>query len=244
MKRSLFLAGMLFLIIGSVFPQQSAETPAVVFENLYLLPKRGMDDKLEAAIKTHNQKFHPEGQYRAVLRKVEYGEKAGWYVWVFGPSNYGALDTRPDKENGHADDWNKTVDPLVEKYGDVNLWEFNPDLSFGMDILKKSNYYETWVVDLKRGEYYRFKAMTEKLKKVYETMGNTAFLVYNNPIHTTENKDIAILWSFNSYDEWSKDMGAKEAYEKQYGAGSWQNMLNEWMDITVDYSTEIRKIVK
>lgn len=244
MKRSLFLAGIVLLLIGNVFPQQTAEKPLVVFENLYLLPKRGMEDKFEAAIKAHNQKFHPDGPYKAVLRKVEYGEKAGWYVWVFGPATYSALDTRPDKENGHADDWSKTVDPLIETYGNSTLWELNEDLSFGREIMKNSNYYEVWIVDLKRDQYYRFKPLTEKLKKAYEAAGKTAFLIYNNPLHTGDNADVALLWSFNSYDEWSKDPGVKDSYEKLYGAGSWQNMVNEWMDITVDYKSEIRKIIK
>jgi hypothetical protein len=244
MKKVLTLTGIVLVIFSSVWAQQPSESPPIVYENLYLLPKRGMEDKLEAAIKAHNQKFHPDGPYRAVLRKVEYGEKAGWYVWVFGPATYSALDTRPDKENGHADDWSQTVDPLIETYGKSNLWEFNSDLSYGMDILKKSNYYEAWVVDIKRGEYYRFKAMIEKLKKAYESIGTTAFLVYNNPFHSGDNADVSILWSFNSYDEWSKDSGAKVAYEKLYGVGSWQNMLDEWEDVSVDYKSEIRKMVK
>lgn len=244
MKKFLTLAGIVLMLISSVWAQQTSESPTMVFENLYLLPKRGMEDKFEAAIKAHNQKFHPDGPYRAVLRKVEYGEKAGWYVWVFGPAAYSALDTRPDKEKGHADDWSKTVDPLIETYGSTTLWELNNELSYGMDILKKSNYYEAWVVDLKRGEYYRFKSMMEKIKKAYESMGNTAFLVYNNPVHTGDNADVSILWSFNTYDEWSKDKGAKESYEKLYGAGSWQNMLDEWQDVSVDYKSEIRKVIK
>ncbi len=244
MKRSLILLSIALTLAGSAFAQSTDEKPAVVFENMYILPKRGMDDKLEAAIKAHDLKFHPDGPYIAGLRKVEYGEKAGWYVWVFGPASYSAIDTRPAKEGGHDEDWSKTVDPLVESYGDTKLWEFNSDLSYGMDILKNSNYYEAWTVQLKRGQYYRFKAMAEKLKKAYESMGKVAFLVYNNTLHTSKGGDVAMLWSFDTYAEWSKDPGAKEAYEKIYGAGTWQQLLDEWLDITVDYSAEIRSIVK
>jgi len=39
-------------------------------------------------------------------------------------------------------------------------------------------------------------------------------------------------------------MGVKATYEKINGAGSWQLLMDEWMDITVDYSSEIRSIVK
>lgn len=244
MKRFIALAIIVSFAFVSVVAQPADEKPKTVTETLYILPKRGMEDKFEAGVKAHNQKFHPDGPNRAGLRKVEYGEKAGWYVWVFGPTTYAALDSRPGKANGHDEDWSKMVDPFVDQYGDVMLWEFNSDLSFGADILKNSKYYEAWAIDLKRGEYYRFKAMIEKMKKVYESKATKGFLIFENPIHTTNSPDVAILWSFNSYDEWSKDMGVKDDYEKMFGAGTWQLLLNEWKDISVNYSSEIRSMIK
>ena len=121
MKKNFTLVTIAFLFIVSAFAQSADEKPSMVFENMYILPKRGMDDKFEAAVNAHDQKFHPDGPYKAGLRKVEYGDKAGWYVWVFGPVTYSGLDTRPTKENGHADDWSKTIDPLIETYGETDL---------------------------------------------------------------------------------------------------------------------------
>jgi hypothetical protein len=82
------------------------------------------------------------------------------------------------------------------------------------------------------------------LKKAYESMGKTAFLVFNNPVHVKNGNDVAILWSFDTLAEWDKDAGVKEAYEKINGSGSWQQLLDEWQDILVDYDTEIRSLVK
>ncbi len=242
MKKSIVILLVMLFAVSS-FAQTTDEKPTIVFENLYIFPKQGMEEKFEAAIKAHDQKFHPDGPYKASLRKVEYGDRAGWYVWVFGPTSYSSLDSRPTKEGGHAEDWSKTVDPLVESYGSTDLWNFNPDLSYGMDILKKSKYYEVWSVDLKRGQYYRFKAIAEKLKKAYESMGKGAFLVFNNPLHTSKNADVGLLWSFDTFADWDKDQGAKSAYEKMNGEGSWQHMLDEWNDIIVDYNAEIRSII-
>jgi hypothetical protein len=211
---------------------------------MYIMPKQGMEEKFEAAVKAHNTKFHPEGQYKAGLRKVDYGDKAGWYVWVFGPTSYAALDTRPTKEGGHSADWSTTIDPLVETYGETRLWEYNEDLSYGNEMLKSAKYYEAWSVKIKRGEYYRFKALSEKLKKAYESLGTSSFIVYNNVIHTANGPDVAIIWSFNSWDEWSKDPGAKAAYEKLFSAGSWQNMLDEWMAVSESYDAEIRSFIR
>jgi hypothetical protein len=244
MKKIAILGLFVLLFVCSVFAQSSADKPSMLFETVYIQAKQGMSEKFEAAIKAHNTKFHPDGEHKAGLRKIEYGDKAGWYVWVMGPSTFKALDTRPTTENGHETDWTTNVDPLVEKYGKVQLWKFNSDLSVGVDKLKKDKYYEAWMVKVKPGQYYRFKSIAEKLKKAYESKGNSSFLVYNNVIHTTNSADLGILWSFNSYEEWAEDPGTKTAYEKLYGANSWQNMIDEWMDLIVSYDTEIRSIIK
>lgn len=244
MKKTFTLTSIALFLVCSVFAQTSAEKPTLVAETMYIMPKRGMEEKFEAAVKAHDTKYHPEGKYQAGLRKVEYGDKAGWYIWVYGPTTYSSIDTRPAKEGGHAADWSATVDPLVETYGDTQLWELNDDLSYGMDKLKTAKYYEAWNVKLKRGEYYRFKALAEKLKKAYESMGTSAFLVYNNPLHTANSGDVALLWNFNSFDEWSKDKGVKASYEKINGVGTWDNLLDEWRAVTVDYSSEIRSFIR
>jgi hypothetical protein len=233
----------LFILTGSM-AQTASEAPITVVETMYLLPKRGMEAKFEAAVKAHNVKYHPDGPYVAGLRKVEYGDKAGWYVFVYGPTTYENLDNRPAKVGGHDEDWSNTVDPLVETYGATSLWNLNKELSYGTDFLKKSKYYEVWAVTLKRGEYYRFKSISEKLKKAYESLATGSFIVFENPLHSANSADVGLVWSFNTYKEWADDPGPKAAYEKLYGAGSWQHMLDEWKDILVDYNAEIRSIVR
>jgi hypothetical protein len=110
--------------------------------------------------------------------------------------------------------------------------------------MKTAKYYEVWSVKLKRGEYYRFKAISEKLKSAYTALGKGSFLIYNNAIHTANGYDVVMIWSFNSYAEWSKNPGIKAAYEKLYGTGSWQNMVDEWMAVSEKYDTEIRSFLK
>ncbi len=232
------------MIILGVHAQTATDKPTMVVEDMYILPKRGMEDKMEAAIKAHDAKFHPDGPYVADLHKVEYGEKAGWYVWIYGPTTYASIDTRPAKDGGHDADWSANVDPLVDQYGRTGLWDYNEELSYGMDLFKKASRYEVWGVQIKRGSYYRFKELTAKLKKAYESLGTESMLVFDNPVHTPGAPDVAIVWDFKTYSDWSKDMGARAAYEKIYGQGSWQNMVKEWLDITVDYNSELRSKVK
>ena len=244
MKRKIILSFIAMIIMVVAYAQPANDQPTTVIERMYILPKRGMEDKMEAAIKVHDMKFHPEGPYVAALHKVEYGEKAGWYVWIYGPTTYSAIDSRPAKEGGHDADWSANVDPLIETYGSTELRDYNPDLSYGLDIYKKSTHIEVWGVMLKRGEYYRFKAIAEKLKKTYESMGTTCFLVLDNPLHNPNSADVSLVWNFTTYAEWSKDTGTKAAYEKLYSAGSWQNMIKEWNDIIRDYSAELRSIIR
>jgi len=99
-------------------------------------------------------------------------------------------------------------------------------------------------VTLKRGEYERFKAISEKLKKAYESLGKGSFIVFENPLHSANGTDVGLVWSFNTYKEWTDDPGPKAAYEKLYGTGSWQHMMDEWKDIYVDYNAEIRSFVR
>ena len=84
----------------------------------------------------------------------------------------------------------------------------------------------------------------EKLKKTYESVGKNSMLVFSNPVHDPNTADVAILWNFSNYDQWSKDNTTKPAYEKLFGEGSWQSMITEWDDIIKDYSSELRSIVK
>ena len=241
MKKIILLLSVIW-IAGSSFAQQSASVPMVV-ESMALMPKRGMEDKFEAAVKAHNLKFHPDGPYVAGLRKVEYGPRAGWYVWVHGPAPYESLDKPFSKESGHDQDWSATIDPLVETYGASYYMNYNADLSFGLDILKKSKHYEVWAVTLKPKQYYRFKSLIEKLKNVYASEGKTAFIVLENNLHGKDMPDVALIWSFDTYAGWQNDPGPKAAYEKLNGAGSWQSAMDEWMDMIVDYNSEIRSNV-
>jgi len=244
MKKVTLIILIATFIAINTYSQTGSDATPMAIETLMLLPKRGMEEKFEAAVLAHVKKYHPEGPYVAGLRKNEYGEKAGWYIWVMGPVPYSSLDKPLGKDNGHEADWNTNIDPLVEEYGTAGLWGYNTELSYGMDIFKKSKHYEVWGVNLKPGKYYRFKAIAEKLKKTYESTGKTAFLVLDNNLHTTGGADVSLVWSFDTYADWATDFNTKTAYEKQFGEGSWERMIDEWMDIIVDYNSYIRTNIR
>jgi len=240
MKTRIILSLATLLSIITAVGQTGSEKPVSVIQYLYVLPKQGMSEKLEVALKAHDRKFHPEGLYVSSLSKVDFGQKAGWFVLVMGPTTYAAFDKPPDLEIAHYTDWNNNVLPLVAEFGGMGLLNYNSDLSYGMDIFKKAPHYEIWSISIKPGQYKRFLTLVEKFKPVYEAKKNTAFLVFENPVHTTKDADFAFMWSFNSYDEWSRDDGTKTFYEKLYGEGSWKKMLDEWVETVENYNSELR----
>jgi hypothetical protein len=244
MKKYIFMVLIAGCLAMNSFAQSGSGSTPMAIESLMLMPKRGMEEKFEAAVLAHNRKFHPDGPYVAGLRKIDYGPNAGWYVWVFGPTAYGSYDTRPTKENGHEQDWTTTIDPLIETYGATGFWNFNTELSYGWDIFKKSKHYEIWSVDLKAKQYYRFKELMGKLRKVYESLGNTAFIVLDNNLHAQDGPDVVLIWSFNTYSDWQKDPGPKAAWEKMYGEGTWQTAMEEWTDMINGYNSEIRSNIQ
>jgi len=242
MKRTLTLAFIAIFLSCAVWAQEEEKKPTAVSETIYILPKAGMASKFEAAVKAHNDKFHPEGAHLAGLRRVDYGANAGWYVWVM-KGTYASLDSRPTDE-GHEGDWNTNIEPMVEKYGNVGLWEYDEELSYGLDMFNKTEKYQVWAVDLKRGQNEAFKTLIGKVQKAYESMGNRAFLVFNNAVHTADGPDVAMVWSFNNFAELDSDWGTKDAYEKLNGEGSWAELLAGWLEITNEYDAELRSFVR
>jgi len=238
-KISLVLIAMMFCFASF---SQTKKKPTQISESLYILPKAGMNLQFEAAIAAHNEKFHPVGPHHAVLRRIEYGAKSGWYSWIM-KGTYASLDSRPVTEGGHQEDWDKNVGPTVEEYGDVGLWAYDEDLSFGADIFKKSKKYLIWSIDVKRGKSDRFKVIVEKLREAYKSIGTRAMLVYTNEVHTSGSADIALIWTLENYADLDSDWKTKEAFEKINGEGSWEKMVAEWYDTTVDHEEEIRTML-
>lgn len=220
---------------------QADKKPTQISESLYIMPIEGKSAAFEAAIASHNQKFHPEGPHHAMLRRVDYGAKAGWYVWVM-KGTFASLDSRPTK-SGHAEDWDTNVNPNVEEYGDSELWSFNEDMSHGMDFFNKATKYNVWSIDVKRGQGERFNALTEKIRDTFKSLNNRAFMVYNNQIHTPGGGDVAFIWSLKNFEDIGTEWGTEAAYEKLHGAGSWKDFLKEWYDVTVDHTEEIRTML-
>lgn len=229
--RSLILTLAGLCLCGFAYSQSN------ISESLYILPKMGHSSALEEATAEHNSKYHPAGDGEAMLRYVEYGEKAGWYVWIM-KGTYATLDNRP-QDNAHTRDWAENVEEHIQEYGPTTIWRLNTNLSTGVEMMNNASKYRAWAIEFEEGQGYRFAGLMEKMKKVQEGMGR-AFVIYNNGVHFKNGPDVAIVWPFDNYVELDENSGVVDAYEEEYGSGSWVSFLDEWRALVKEYDEEIR----
>lgn len=241
MKKQVLLIAMIGFLMLPLY-SQTANDKAVVSETNYMLPKRGQEDAFKKAVMAHNAKYHPANTGNsALLREVIYGQYAGWFVWIHGPVGFADLDN--DLGQAHSDDWTKTVDPLVEEYGPIDIWSYDDELSYGREMLATAKYYDAWIIDVKRGEGYRFDEMMKKLSAACKEEGKHSNMVWWSSVRRDPKMDVSVLWTFNDFSEWDENT-LKNAYEKVNGEGSWRLFWEEWEEVVVDYTEEIREMIR
>ena len=227
------------MLIGTAANSQSENEPKSLYETMYMIPKPGMNKQFEDGVAAHNKDFHAaDKDNRAMLRRVEYGNKAGWYVWVMN-GTYSSLDDRPNDE-AHSKDWEEKVGEYVDEYGTTDLWSLNKELSYGMDQFRNQKRYETWAIYLKPWESYRFNDALKKLQKAFEKMGNRSMLVFESEVSRKGGADVGLLWGYDKFADLERDSKLVDTYEEIHGKGSWISFLDEWKDVVEDIDMEHR----
>lgn len=241
MRKLAFIMIGLFCAPIFLMSQEDAPQKSRLVELDYIKPKIGMEQKLEDAIKAHNSKYHPDGPYSADLDYIGTGNEAGWYVWSMGLFSYTEYDNAPGKGE-HSADWAKRVAPYVEEYGRTELWKHSSKLSNPKEGTNPM--LSLWILDIERGEWYRFKAFMEKVVAVHKKM-DEEINVWTNEYSQNDGRDVAITWPMDSWgmidqDDWKM----KEEFDKEYGEGAWDNALEEWKDVVVGMKSEVWYNVK
>lgn len=238
-KKSLLTSMLIIALLLSYasFAQDEEKESYGMAEIIYMKAKVGMEAAFESAVKAHNATYH-SGVYAAGLDIIMSGREAGWYVWYMGPCTFTDLDNAPG-EGAHSDDWNNNVAPNVYKYGRQEFWKINDKLSY-QSSSEEMGYSNIWFVDIKRGDYYRFKALIGKIKEAFEKRGEGSMRIFNNQFGDDDGRDIAIAWDMKNLAEMDDDdESIKKEYEEINGEGTWNNMLDEWEDITVSIKSQL-----
>jgi hypothetical protein len=244
MKKTLSLLLLSIFFAGSVaFSQESDDKSYGMVELSFMKAKMGKSDEFEKGVKEHNEKYHADGKYKAWMDVIVTGESSGTYVWLMGPCMLGDLDDRPGK-GAHNDDWSKNVEPFIESYGATEYWKMNKKLSY-LPGEPKPGIFTLWVMDIERGEYYRFKELMSKVKTVYEKTGTEDIRVLDNMFITGDGRDVVMVFHDDSWkamddDEWS----LKADYEKEFGEGTWQLLIEEWEEVVKSIDRQVWKTVK
>lgn len=220
------MLGMLFIPIMAL--GQTSKTDYTMVQLSRMQCKVGKNMEFEAAVKKHDAKYHT-GKYAAVLWSIETGSQAGDYVWAMGPLTYTDMDKAPGAGE-HAKDWKDTVEPFVQEYGAVEYWKMDADLSFRDDKSQKRQ--TVWLIDLERGDYYKFAEFMKKVVVVNKKMGDEVS-TWVNQYGEDDGRDVAIVFTFETFAELDiEDWKMKDEYNKAHGEGTWDNALDDWNEFT------------
>ena len=244
MKTSkLLLTSMLIvalLLTTNGIAQETDEKTYGMAEITYMLPKIGMEKAFVQNVNAHNDKYHKEGPHHAYLDNVLTGKEAGWYVWIMGPCTFTDLDSRPEG-GAHDADWTKNISGLVQKYGRTEYWKYNAKLSFKANDTPP-NLESMWVLDIKQGDYYRFKSIMSKIQAAFTKRGTDNISVYDNQFYGNEGREVVVVWDSPNWADFDSDDGSiKKEYEEINEEGSWQNMLDEWNDVVESINQQVWK---
>ena len=238
MKKYSLLALLFCLPLFMMAQEEEAKPKYGMVQDVYIKAKQGMQDKFEAAVKAHNEKYHKEGAHQARLYSVITGRDAGWYIWEMGPGTYTDLDSRPGKGE-HNEDWDNNVAQYIQKVGRVEYWKYNSKLSPSSEDAEDASKWIIWYFDVKRGEWYRFQDFMEKVKAINEKMGDS-FGVWTNEFGQNDGREVSLSFPFSKWADLDEDdWNMREEYEKEHGPNSWTHALSEWRAVTTETVREV-----
>ncbi len=213
-----------------------------MFELFYFEPISGHGADLKAAMAEHNQKYHPRGDYSAQVYSVLNGPNAGKYVWSMGPTTWTKIENRP-ADAGHDGHWDEQVGIHIESYGGTDYYKLNAEMSHfpGPTDLKTLN---LWMVDLKEGTDYRYKALMDKVLSIYkENDYDRPMGVYDRQFGGSHGIDVVMIWFMEGLQGFDEEGPFGKDYEAKYGEGSMDDLVKEWMAIVDRMDQEIWKFV-
>ncbi len=240
LKNSMLLALALLMIPGFLIGQDDKKN---LYEVVRIKVKAGQEKAFEAAVKSHNQKFHGEGLYRANLAFNINGPYGNTYSWIMGPTNYAAMDTRPT-EGAHDDDWKK-VDAFIDEISAPTYWSLDRKHS-SLVQNDASDKDLIWMFDIESGQTARWTELVGKVKEVYEKKRpNESFrVVWNEFSDTNKGHDAAILFGMTKWGFLDLERDFGKTYEEVHGPNTWSNFLTEFRATVKARVDWMRKDVK
>jgi hypothetical protein len=228
----------IILFFGQAFTQEEDNTSYEMFELIYLTPKTESIWELMEALAEHNKTFHQEGPYKSHVWMINTGPHTGDICWAMGPCTFTELDDRPN-DMDHTEHWMKNVMPHVKKVTDGEYWKKDDKLSYDPEAEFSGK--EIWAVyDIKPFEGYRFTALLEKVKKVYDEKSYPYYFnIYRSQFDGGKGHDVAIAFGFKNYSFFDEEDKFWKDYEDVHGEGSRWKFFEEYRDVVVHTYDEL-----
>ena len=231
---------LLFFLLIPLALWSQADVPSL-FEVVNIHVKQGHEKDFETAVKSHNQQYHNGGAHNAATFYNISGKWGGTYSWTMGPTNWAAMDTRPDSD-AHNADWDKvqmhieTIEPPTYWSGDVEHSHLPT-----ADPQTKST---VWMFDFKPGKAASWVEQLKKIKAVYETKyrNETMFLGWNTHANT-DGHDAVLIFGHDKWADKDTPNAIGKDFESVHGAGSWNRFLNIVEDCVKGRNDWIRELV-
>ena len=230
----------LFFVLAFILPLglfAQDDKPYYQLEMITMTPDYTKLASLSDVMEAHNKKYHPPGTYQAAVFNITAGPNAGRIIWSMGPTTYTEMDARPS-EDGHDEDWANNVMPHIKKMHQSEIWRRNADMVIDNreeGNVAPFNLYVIRYLTVANGQGHRISGLMEKVKK---TLSNDESVNYwavyvNQFIQGAKNgRHLAAVTGMNSWSEFDEDgMNFRNAFEKIYGEGSYNDFSREMEDV-------------
>ncbi|QSE96865.1 hypothetical protein [Fulvivirga lutea] len=216
MKKLLMMG--LCLVTSFAFSQETNED-YVMYEMITLQMNGKDNDKLQQAMKAHNDAFHSKKGHEARVYSINNGPNAGKTVWMMGPLTFADLDNRPQGK-AHDDDWKK-VSMHVESLISIEYWKRDDKLSVVKDTNAKNLFVRFSNVSNETG--FLTQEFMEKVSAVQKALNRDhSWTVWDNQFRQGERgRHMATVGGFDKWADLDKDMGFKKKFEEIYGEDKW-----------------------
>jgi len=214
----------------------------IMFENTRLSVKTDKYKEFGKAMAHHNKTYHADGPYHANVWHIAVGNDAGQMVWSMGPCTFEQHDHRPDG-SAHMEDWLYNVMPNVKYIASSNMWKRDKKLTYSPDD-KQSSKLSIRVYDIKDWQGYRFKELLNKAMEVYKANNyDWSFSVYWPEFDAMPGEDVALVWGFDKWAYFDKDVKFKKDFEEKHGEGSWYRFIEELKGTVESTKDEVWELI-
>jgi hypothetical protein len=216
-----------------------------MYETVYIKPDVKHISTLAKNIKAHNDTYHSEAPYNAIVWRVENGPNVGNMVWMMGPCTYTDLDSRPSGE--HDEDWINNVLPYTDGQKHGEYWRRDDDLSIvNPNATGPSPLIRVRFNKFAPGQSHRIDGLMSKIKSTIEAMegdDNYWSIYYNEFIQgQTIGRHMVTVIGFSGWAELDEEGESfTETFNKVHGPNSYNNWLREMNDVIADTYDEYWK---